>query len=797
MNTRVTCITVGLGLTALLRVSDARAMTLVRDGVPQAVLIVEADAVQSMQAAEALQTYLEKMSGAKLPLVVEGGALPADAPAGRVHVGHTAAAKGQAVPSGFDPSVRDDTFEEEGYVLRTLDENTLLVAGNNDGLYRGTIFAAYALLEKLGCRFYFPGAWGEVIPEKRTLEVAALDILSRPDFAIRDIPLSGWIRTTGEEKKLYAEWGHKIGFSTSRHYPRSSDGSLGALFPHKEFFGEHPDFYAMNQAGERRAGAMLCLSNTNMIEMLIARLRRGFAGEEKVGGIDEVWPGSGGMGFSPPDGTPYCYCPDCKQASQNFNYPRYENRPDRPMMSEQYFAFVKRLAEAFPDKWIATGAYSLREIPPQGVGLPDNVSIWHAPITCDVLHPNDSNQWRRRQFVSILRQWRAQTPHVFIYDYNPGFLTGMFVPERDTENMAVNARLYRDIGIKGMRREGRKAFMQTWISYYVTAKLLWDADTDVEAIKQDFYPTFFGPAAGPHVRAWWDACAERLVQSPLAAHEDWVVSHLYNQAFADRIHAHVEKALAAETTPAQRERVRAFALIAENLESFAAMHAAFRALDWKAAAAAAERMEAIKTELHAIYPFFMEPERPGRVRVFFAEGYKQRAETRLAQTDGTTGELVAELPLEMRFRRDPFNQGVIEQWYGEEVAVDAWETRNTYDLLEQQEEPLDDEGHFYTGYVWYRGTIDVPAAFEGREINLLLEGLINEGWVWINGQYVGHRPWARWWSHSAHPAEFAVRRLLRPGQRNTLAIRVLNDPDEVGGLYRRGFFYAPLTATEK
>jgi hypothetical protein len=278
----------------------------------------------------------------------------------------------------------------------------------------------------------------------------------------------------------------------------------------------------------------------------------------------------------------------------------------------------------------------------------------------------------------------------------------------------------------------------------------------------------------------------------MAAHEDWLVSHLYNKAFTDRIHAHVEQALAAEATPAQRERVRAFALIAENLESYAAMHAAFRALDWKKAAAAAGRMEVIKTELHAIYPFFMEPERPGRVRSFFAEGYKQRAETRLAQTDGTTGELVAELPLEMHFRRDPYNQGVIMQWYLEDQDDDGWERRDTYYLLEQQEAPLDDEGNFYSGYVWYRGEFDVPVTFKGRAVNLLLGGLINEGWVWVNGQYVGHRSWARWWSHSAHPAEFAVGDKLRPGERNTIAIRVLNDPDEVGGLYRRGFLYAPV-----
>ena len=36
-------------------------------------------------------------------------------------------------------------------------------------------------------------------------------------------------------------------------------------------------------------------------------------------------------------------------------------------MSEESFRFAVRLAKEFPDKYVATMAYSLREIPPQGV----------------------------------------------------------------------------------------------------------------------------------------------------------------------------------------------------------------------------------------------------------------------------------------------------------------------------------------------------------------------------------------------------------------------------------------------
>src|SRR5690606_31037292 len=122
---------------------------------------------------------------------------------------------------------------------------------------------------------------------------------------------------------------------------------------------------------------------------------------------------------------------------------------------------------------------------------------------------------------------------------------------------------YKEIDIKGFAREGRKAFMQTWLSYYVGAKLMWDAEADVDAIKEDFYRTFFGSEAGPHVRAWWDACAEALVAAEIQAHEDWVVNHVYNLEFVEGLQPHVEAALTAEVTPDQKARLKAFALIAD------------------------------------------------------------------------------------------------------------------------------------------------------------------------------------------------------------------------------------------
>ena len=68
--------------------------------------------------------------------------------------------------------------------------------------------------------------------------------------------------------------------------------------------------------------------------------------------------------------------------------------------------------------------------------------------------------------------------------------------------------------------------------------------------------------------------------------------------------------------------------------------------------------------------------------------------------------------------------------------------------------------------------------------------MINEGWVWINGQYAGHRPW-KLWCEGRQGLEMDVDATgkVKSGQ-NVIAIRVWNNAD-VGGLIRRGFLWSP------
>ncbi len=778
---------------------NAADLTLVQEGKPNAVIVVAASESNAVLAASEIQKYVEKMSGATLPIVNEGEAVP-DAPV-TLWVGHTAAARklGVAIPSGFNPAIRPDAFEEEGYVLKTKGPS-LVVGGNSDGPYHGTLYAAYALLGKLGCRWYFPGEWGEVVPESKTVVVPDLDVTSRPDFAVRGLWLSCW--NPAADIKAFSEWSLKVGMCDRELYPTAGDGFLGMLLPPGEYAEAHPEYYAMNLQGKRETTpksqvyfTMLCLSNPEVLAASIENLKAVFAGQKKRPGNVTA----NGVGISPPDGTPFCFCEACAAAGQNFDYPSYE---DRRMMSEEYGGFAAGIARAFPDKYVALSAYSLREMPPQGVALPPNVSVSVWPITSCVLHAGDHPAcWRRQEMMAIIEGWRKLTPHVVACGYSPGLLSvygpsGGFVPECDVSVFAREAPMLKKMGVKGSWDQGATAFMATWLSYYVRAQLLWDVKIDVAALKREFYGTFFGPEAGPHVQAWWDACEAELGKATAHVHEDWLVNHVYTVPFTTSIREHVEAARKATMTAAQRARFEAFERIADNLEAYAAMTEAEKNMDYAGAATAADRMAADRLALLKISSFFVIGRPEGKVKGLAPDGNAKAMRNLASLSGGTNGTRVASLPLETKFARDRFNEGVLAEWYGPAFDDSKWGTKNTFFTWDQQDPPEDAAGHDYDGYGWYRMVVEVPKDAVSKPLTLHLGGVINEGWVWINGQYAGHRGKQLWWAgRKALEMDVDATGKIKAGP-NLIAVRVLNQA-EIGGLYGRGFIYTPASASGK
>jgi hypothetical protein len=71
-----------------------------------------------------------------------------------------------------------------------------------------------------------------------------------------------------------------------------------------------------------------------------------------------------------------------------------------------------------------------------------------------------------------------------------------------------------------------------------------------------------------------------------------------------------------------------------------------------------------------------------------------------------------------------------------------------------------------------------------------------EPWLWVNGRYIGHRPYREAYERPAQ-MDFDITGVIKPGQRNVIAVRVatgLARAQAAEGLCSRPFLYSPKGA---
>ena len=141
------------GLLPLACSAKGSGLVLVEKGQPRAVIVVANGASeQAREAAGLLQDYLARISGARLEIRDD----TAPVTGAQILVGRSR----RTSELGVDvPPRLTRAMNEEEYVIKMVG-NTLILAGNEHSFYRGTVYAVDDLLERLGCRWFFPGAFG-------------------------------------------------------------------------------------------------------------------------------------------------------------------------------------------------------------------------------------------------------------------------------------------------------------------------------------------------------------------------------------------------------------------------------------------------------------------------------------------------------------------------------------------------------------------------------------------------------------------------------------------------------------
>jgi len=758
----------------------ACAITLVENGQPKATIVISTApgtptegsataaewvrangtaADRCKRAAEELQTYIQKMSGAKLPMVTD-----AENPKGAlILIGKSKLtdAMGVKVPSGLT-----HLRKEEGFTI-VCKGDRLVLAGNTDGPYRGTEYAVYDFLERLGVRWFMPSDFGEIVPKQSTITFTDVTITEKPDFLDR-----GW---ETDEK-----WGirNKMGLGSGFVAP---DTSVWYVLPP---FEEQPELYALGPDGKRNKDLGICYSNPDTAEAaaenIIAQLKKD--------------PYLNYVGIAPPDGIPACSCPECKTANQGFPH---GTGGGYLSASEEWIIFANKVAElvykVFPDRYVWTNGYSNRHFAPQNfTRFTPNLGVMFAGIEDCTMHAFDDPQcWQKQAQALNLQRWSALSKgKLSIYDYNLQMMVSSLTPMPMVHKYREEFPLWKKWGVLGYVLCTKSCWAEEGIlTKYLRARLAWDANADVEAIMRDFYTKWYGNTARS-MRAYWDALDNAIGDAPFHGHENTFMPDVYTPRLMTQLDRWIAEAEQAAATDRDRKHVKLDRLIHDHLKAYVAMEAADDECNYAECIAQANRMLALRKQANDYVgvPYMLQGE-----YAYTTEERIKEWQGWLDKINGKNGKLIAILPAEARFKTDPRKEGYDFQWYRADIKDASWRkllTTRGWEAGGFQ----DKQGYNYTGMAWYRMNVDVPAIEKGTKIMLFVPGEVEEAWCWVNGEYVGHHPYHNVWWRTPFTHEFNVMNAIKPGQRNQITFRVLCNEGYFGvsGIFRRMLLYAPV-----
>ncbi len=371
----------------------------------------------------------------------------------------------------------------EGFILRSDAQNLYLVAAGPLGVRH----AVTTFLQKLGCRWFFPGSAWEVVPALKTV-AGRWSERQRPSFRHqRSIWYGFGAYPRNREEKAAWDRRNRMGGPV----PISIGHTWHGLDPRGDF-QKHPEWFALTQ-GERKP-TKPCYSHPEVIKRAVE-----YAREHAARGTIVI-------SMSPPDGLGYCECTRCRSVFQGATPFRshstlFATRPDGVVVnitSETLFRLVNEVAKAvaadYPDRVIGCYAYSAYSHPPSFALQPNVFLQTSTSFRRTMLSREDQIAAFGRKTAQLgIREYYS----VYQWDWDyPAVAKGsLFLPK-----LVEDLRYYHENGVTAINAEASNNWGPRGLGYYVAAHLLWDVGADVKAIIRDFYEKAFGPAARPMER---------------------------------------------------------------------------------------------------------------------------------------------------------------------------------------------------------------------------------------------------------------------------------------------------------
>lgn len=432
-------------------------------------------------AAEELQKYLERITGARLPIVVDAGKSPF------IAVGKVA---GIDVPSRYEG---DDAFR-----IRSSGSNVLIQGASP----RGTLYGVYALLERLGCWFFSPDTramkgHSEYIPRKPTLIVDRLDVLEQPLMKYRkrdpgsyyspnswDVAID-WIaksraNTVALNARTYDQCRDQIRTELAKRGMRLEIGkheTMSRFLSRSRYYAEHPEWFGMIDGKRTDDGTVVFeTANSDAVATFTANLIAYLKTRPEVD-VYQLWP---------PDGARWSQSPE-------------SNRLGSP--SERMALLVQHVQKAVRSAGlntrIATIAYQRTIEPPANMKFDSDTIVDFCAITRDYSMPlNDPRSAENSRLHNALLGWTKSFPgEVVEYSY---YAKGSWssLPVVKPEQIASDCKYWAKIGVVGTDIYCQPGdWLAREVHHLAFARASWEADFDAARWYDQYLRIRFGAAA--------------------------------------------------------------------------------------------------------------------------------------------------------------------------------------------------------------------------------------------------------------------------------------------------------------
>lgn len=455
---KCTCATLLLAL--CVSVGAEAQITLVKNGKPTSrIVLANADST-NQKAAGLLQDFVQRMSGASLPIVSA-----------------TTTKQGDIVIGKGDTS----GLTEDGFRLAT-NQGVCYISSGGD---KGSIYGAVTLLEDyLGVAYYGANAYS--LTKQSTITIPELNRAENPAFRYRQSQCYALA-----EDPIYKSW-----FRFEQPNEVFAGGmwvhTFDRIMPSDQYGLTHPEYYSFIK-GERRPGkaSQWCLTNPAVFELV----------SQKIDSIFKANPGMKLISVSQNDGNhTNCTCPDCKALDEQEGGP-----------SGSLIHFLNKLATRFPDKEFSTLAYLYTMHPPKHVKPLPNVNIMLCDIDCDREVPLTDNA-SGRDFMKAMEGWSAISKNIFVWDYGINF-DNFVSPFPNFPILQKNIQLFKEhhATMHFSQIGGSKGGDFPEMRAYMVSKLMWNPYQNTDSLMRSFMDGYYG-AASPYLYQY-----EKLLEGGLLA----------------------------------------------------------------------------------------------------------------------------------------------------------------------------------------------------------------------------------------------------------------------------------------